>query len=164
MLRSLSLGGVAAAALSSACCWRPFCGPGPVLYNPPPVPLFPRLHPGYWAGHLAPPAVAPAAPAPISASAGPDCPGCVGGFPPGAVPIGGGGPQGGLPPGGVPFAAAPAPLPTSVLPPPGLLAAGPQYTPQIYGGPPPLIPNNPSTPLPMPAKTAGEPPPAVPMR
>ena len=136
MFRSVALGGVAAAVLSSGCCWRPFCGGGsPALYNPPPAPLFPRLHPSNW-GHP-----------PVAAPAGPDCPGCA---------------AGGLPPGAIPAGAYPVSGPATVAPPPGLLAAGPQFSPMYFGQPPAAAPVPGSTQLPPPR--AGEPPSAMPMK
>ena len=183
MFRFVALGGVAAAVLSSGCCWRPFCGSGPALFNPPAAPLFPRLHPSYW-GHPAPvPAGGPiGGPVglPVGGSVGgpigggPDCPGCAGGgVPLAAGPIssgpGGGYPIGGHPGGGYPLAGSvgghpggyPIAGPTTVSPPPGLLAGGPQFSPMYFGQPAGVAP--PVGSIPLPAPRAGDPPSAMPM-
>lgn len=175
MFRSLALGGVAAAALSSGCCWRPFChgpAPGPALYNPPPAPLFPRLHPSYW---LTPPA-APAAPALAAAPSLAAAPVMAAMPAPIAVshPVVGAGlgyDGGGLPPGAVPTGAPyvvsgqmPPGIggPVTVSPPPGVLSGGPQFTPTYFGPAPAAAPAAPapaapSTQLPAP-KPVGDPP------
>ncbi len=152
MIRTMTLGGVALAILSSGCCWRPFLyGPSPTLFNPPPAPLFPRLHPSFWAQPQTAPIGAPAA-----LPSGPDCPGCVGGLPPGAIP------SGAMPPGAFPMSAGPV----TVTPPSGPLAIGPQFSP-TYFGPAPVTgaTNAPagSTQLPQP-RTASDPPSAMPMK
>ena len=136
MLRSAALCGVAVAALASGCCWRPGCGGGPAMYNPPPSPLFPRLHPSNW---VRPPVGPPVA--------GPDCPGCVGGLPPGAIPVG----------------AYPVAGPVNVAPPPGLLAAGPQLSP-MYFGPPPATPVVPPGTAQLPPPRAGDAPSVMPTK
>jgi hypothetical protein len=171
MFRSLALGGVAAAALSSGCCWRPFCyGPGPALYNPPPAPLFPRLHPSYWltppAAPAGPPALA-AAPPVAAAPVGPTLPPPIavshpvvgaglgydgGGLPPGAIPTGAPYVVGGQMPHGIGG-------PVTVSPPPGILSGGPQYNIPITPAPVATAPAPAagSTQLPQP-KLVGDPP------
>ncbi len=181
MLRSVALGGVAAAVLSSGCCWRPFCGSsGPALFNPPAAPLFPRLHPFYSVHPAGLPAGGPVG-LPVGGAGGmpgggPDCPGCAGGgMSLGAGPVAGyptGVQIGGHPGGGYPLAGAvggghpgggyPIAGPTTVNPPPGLLAAGPQFSPMYFGQPNGAMPPAGSTALPAP-RQAGEPPSAMPM-